>query len=209
MTTTPPPNPTPDADHAPRVTLRLATPADGPACAEIYRPYVETTAVSFEVVPPDAAEMTARIVRITQRTPWIVAEVDGVVRAYAYGSRHRERAAYDWTVETTVYVAAGSRGLGLGRATMRALLEILRVQGFHLAVAGVTPPNPASIGLHLALGFQRIGLFPAIGWKFGTWHGVEWYGLELGPREPGPRPIRPIAELAGTPELNRALAGSG
>jgi phosphinothricin acetyltransferase len=129
-----------------------------------------------------------------------------VVRGYAYGTRHRERAAYDWTVETTVYVDEGFTGRGIGRACMTVLLEILRVQGFHLAVAGVTTPNPGSIRLHLALGFERIGGFPAIGHKFRAWHGVDWFGLELGPREPEPRPVRPIRELAGTPELERVLA---
>ena len=74
---------------------------------------------------------------------------------------------------------------------MTALLEVLRLQGFHLVVAGITQPNPASTALHRALGFERIGEFEAIGWKFGGWHGVEWYGLELGPRDLPPAPIRP------------------
>jgi L-amino acid N-acyltransferase YncA len=207
MTTPPTPEPLPSA--ALRVSLRLATPEDGAACAAIYRPYVETAAVSFELVPPDGPELAARIARIVERTPWIVAEVDGTVRGYAYGSRHRERPAYDWTVETTVYVAPDARGLGLGRATMTALLDILRIQGFHLAVAGVTPPNAASAGLHLALGFERIGLFPAIGWKLEAWHGVEWFGLELAPREPAPAPVRPIGELADDPAVRHVLRAAG
>ena len=91
---------------------------------------------------------------------------------------------------------------------MTALLAILRLQGFHLAVAGVTLPNPGSVALHRSLGFTRIGEFEAIGYKHGRWHGVEWYGLELGPREPDPRPIRPIASLARTPELQRALGAA-
>ena len=194
-------------DPAP-ATLRLATPDDGAACAAIYRPYVESTAVSFEQAPPGAAEMGSRIARTIERTPWLVAEIEGTVRAYAYASRHRERAAYDWTAETTVYVDEGFTGRGLGRATMTALLAILRLQGFHLAVAGVTLPNPRSVALHRSLGFTRIGEFDAIGFKQGRWHGVEWYGLELGPREPEPRPIRPITSLAGTPELQVVLGAA-
>jgi len=189
-------------------TLRLATPGDGAACAAIYRPYVESTAVSFEQEPPDAAEMAARIDRTIQRTPWLVAEMDGTLRAYAYASRHRERAAYDRTAETTVYVDETFTGHGLGRAAMTALLAILRIQGFHLAVAGVTLPNPGSVALHRALGFTRIGEFEAIGYKQGRWHGVEWYGLELGPREPDPPPVTPMASLAGSREVQRALGGS-
>jgi len=189
----------------PRLTLRLATPDDGDACAAIYAPYVIDTAISFEAVPPDGAEMAGRITRTIARTPWVVAQVDGVIRAYAYGTRHRDRAAYDWTVETTVYVDRAFTRVGLGRATMRALLAILELQGAHLVVAGITPPNEGSIGLHLALGFERIGAFQAIGYKFGTWHGVEWFAKELGPREEDPRPLVPLADLLGTPELVEAL----
>jgi phosphinothricin acetyltransferase len=189
-------------------TLRLATPHDGAACAAIYRPYVEATAVSFEHAAPDAAEMTARIARTIQRTPWLVAEVDGRVRAYAYASRHRERAAYDWTAETTVYVDAALTGRGLGRAVMTALLAILRIQGFHLAVAGVTLPNAGSVALHRSLGFTRIGEFEAIGFKLGRWHDAEWYGLELGPRESDPPPVRPLPEIRATDGIRAALRGT-
>jgi len=185
-----------------------AVPGDGAACAAIYAPYVNGTAVSFELAAPDAAEMAARIERTLARTPWVVVEVDGTVRAYAYATRHRERAAYDWTVETTAYVDAGHVRRGLGRLAMTSLLAILRLQGAHLAVAGITLPHPASVGLHLALGFTRIGRYPAIGFKDGRWHDVEWYGLELGPRAEGPAPrapLVPLRELAGSAALAAAL----
>ena len=175
-------------------TVRLAGPDDGAACAAIYGPYVEDTSISFELTPPTAEEMAERIARTTARTPWLVVEVDGVVRGYAYGTRHRDRAAYDWTVESTVYVDRAFAGRGIGRAAMTALLEVLRLQGFHLVVAGITQPNPASTGLHAALGFERIGEFREIGWKQDRWHGVEWFGLELGPADPPPAPIRPLAD---------------
>jgi L-amino acid N-acyltransferase YncA len=191
------------------IRVRLATPADGDACAAVYAPYVERTSISFELAPPTGAEMATRIARTVERWPWLVVEVDGVVQAYAYGTRHRERAAYDWTVETTVYVAEGFQGRGLGRAAMRALVAVLRLQGFHLAVAGVTAPNPGSVALHRSLGFERIGEFEAIGWKLDGWHGVEWFALELAPRDPVPDPVTPIPDLAGTPELAAALEGHG
>jgi L-amino acid N-acyltransferase YncA len=190
-----------------RPTVRLATAHDAAACAAIYAPYVLETAISFELVPPDEAEMAARIERVIARTPWVVVEVGGVVRAYAYGTRHRDRAAYDWTVETTVYVERDFQRAGLGRLAMSAVLAILRLQGAHLAVAGVTPPNPGSARLHESLGFERIGTFEGIGFKQGAWHGVEWYGLELGPRDEDPAPLRPLPELAGTGEVEAALLG--
>jgi L-amino acid N-acyltransferase YncA len=186
---------------------RLATPADGAACAAIYGPYVEGTAISFETVPPTGDEIAARIARTIERTPWVVVEVDGAVRAYAYGTRHRERAAYDWTVETTVYVDRDFAHRGLGRLAMHALVAILRIQRAHLLVAGVTLPNPGSVRLHESLGYRPVGEFEAIGWKHGGWHGVAWYSLELAPREADPAPLVPLPNLAGTPELEAALAG--
>jgi L-amino acid N-acyltransferase YncA len=196
-------------DRAP--VLRLATPADGEAVAAIYAPYVRDTAISFETQPPDGAEMAARIARTLERTPWVVAEVERVVRGYAYAGRFRERPAYDWSAETAVYVDLSARGTGLGRSTMSVLLAILRLQGFRYAVAGVTPPNPASVALHRSLGFERVGAFERVGWKFGSWHGVEFFDLELAPRVAGeaPPPIRPLPELLGTPGLVGALRGEG
>jgi L-amino acid N-acyltransferase YncA len=185
---------------------RLAIPADGAACAAIYAPYVAQTAISFETTPPTVDEMAARIARTIERTPWVVVEVDGVVRAYAYGTRHRERAAYDWTVETTVYVDREFGRRGLGRAAMGAVVAILRLQGAHLLVAGITLPNPGSVRLHESLGYVPVGEFEAIGWKFGAWHGVSWYALELGPRNAAPTPLIPLPKLAGSPQVKAALA---
>lgn len=191
-----------------RPGVRLATPGDGAACAAVYAPYVTGTSISFELVPPDAAEMASRIARTIERTPWVVVELDGIVRGYAYGARHRERPAYDWTIETAVYVDRAFTGRGIGRVAMGAVLGILRLQGAHLAVAGITPPNPGSVRLHEALGFERIGRFEAIGWKQGRWHGVEWYALEIGPRGSHPAPLIPLPQLAGSPALAQALAPS-
>ncbi|MEO5965208.1 MAG: N-acetyltransferase family protein [Candidatus Limnocylindrales bacterium] len=189
--------------------VRLATPADGAACAAIYEPYVATTSVSFELEAPTGDEMADRIVGTVARSPWVVVELGGVVRSYAYGTRHRDRAAYDWTIETTVYVDRDLRGRGLGRAAMRALVAVLRLQGFHLAVAGITAPNPGSVALHRSLGFERIGEFGAMGWKLDAWHGVEWFALELSSRDPIPDPVIPLPDLVGTPELAAALGGHG
>ena len=191
--------------------LRLATPADGEAVAAIYTPYVAETAISFELIPPTGAVMAGRIAKALERWPYVVAEVDGVVRAYAYAGRFRERAAYDWTCESTVYVDRSLHRSGLGRATMEALIRVLRLQGFRLVVAGVTPPNPGSAGLHRALGFERVGQFEGVGWKYGRWWGVEFFELELFPAADGAdlAPIRPLPALLGTAELARAIAGDG
>ncbi len=186
--------------------LRLATPADGPACSAIYAPYVTDTCISFELTPPDGVEVGRRIAGTVGRLPWVVAEVDGVVRGYAYAGHFRDRAAYAWTAETTVYVDRDFHGRGLGRATLRAVILILRFQGFHSAVAGVTPPNPASVGLHEALGYRRIGLLEEVGWKDGRWHGVEFFALELSPSEQAPAPIRLLNGITGSNDLVRVMA---
>ena len=190
-------------------TLRLATPADAEAIAAIYAHYVTETAISFELEPPTSAVMAERIAKVLERGPYIVAEVDGVVRAYAYAGRFRDRAAYDWSCESTVYVDRSLHRSGLGRATMEAVIRVARLQGFRLVIAGVTLPNPGSEGLHLAVGFRRIGAFDGVGFKSGRWWGVDFFALELFPAVgvTDPPPVRPLPDLLGTVELARAIAG--
>jgi phosphinothricin acetyltransferase len=139
----------------------------------IYRPYVESTVISFEQEVPSLEEYTGRV----------VAEAEGQLLGYAYGSSHRERAAYKWSVETTVYVAAGVQRRGIGRHLYSALFPMLKDAGYCNAYAGVTLPNPASIALHQAVGFKPIGTFPRVGYKFGQWRDVAWFHLAL--REEG------------------------
>ena len=135
--------------------IRLAIAADGGRLAEIYAPAVVDSGISFEVDPPDAAEMVRRVGYVTERTPWLVCEHRGVVAGYAYASRHRERAAYDWSVEVSAYVGAEHHRAGVARALYTSLFAALAVQGFHNAYAGVALPNDASIAFHKAMGFTH------------------------------------------------------
>jgi len=175
--------------------LRLARESDAQAVAAIYRPWVERTPVSFELLPPSADEMARRIRAAAAFAPWLICEGEGGTWGYAYASRHRERAAYQWSVDVTIYVDDARRRRGVGRALYQSLFALLRLQGFVAAHAGITLPNPASVGLHEALGFHRIGTYPAVGYKLGAWHDVGWWQLRLCelPADPGP-PISP--ELA-------------
>ena len=170
--------------------IRLATPADGPALAAIYDPVVEKTAISFEIAAPGAAEMQRRVEQILQFAPWLVEaeERDGQVRGYAYASRHRERAAYQWCVDVAVYVGEAHRGQGIGAALYRALFPLLRAQNFYVAHAGITLPNAASVRLHESAGFRPIGIYRGVGYKMGAWHDVGWWQLELQPRPAHPPP---------------------
>lgn len=176
----------------------MARPGDGDALAAIYAPLVRDTAVSFATEPPTGPEMGAWVESILQTHPWLVAERSGEVAGYAYAAPHRKRAAYRWTVETSVYVHAEARRTGVARALYGALLIQLELLGFTTALAGVTLPGDASLCLHRSLGFSDVGVYRRVGFKQGAWHDVLWLERALGDaqRTPG-EPRRPDA-LAGT-----------
>jgi phosphinothricin acetyltransferase len=161
---------------------------DAAACAEIYRPYVTDTVISLEERPPDAREFRDRISRTTAGYPWLIAELGGRPVGFAYASRHRERAAYRWATDTTVYLERGHRRRGIGRALYERLFTLLRDQGLHVACAGITLPNEASVGLHEALGFTPVGVYRRVGYKMGAWRDVGWWQLDLLPITDGPPP---------------------
>lgn len=179
--------------------VRLATPeTDAAAVAKIYRPAVVSSLASFEERAPTADEMAGRMRAILERTPWLAAEEDGAVVGYAYAGPHHQRAGYRWSVNISVYVAAGHARRGIGRRLYDELLSILRRQRFVNVYAGITLPNPASIALHEAIGMRRIGVYEGVGYKLGAWHDVAWYHLRLAdPVADPPEPV-PLPEL---PEL--------
>ncbi len=174
--------------------VRIATPEDGAALAAIYAPFVRDTRVSFEEEAPSAEEMAARIARGLRTHAWLVLEDEGVV-GYAYGSSHRERAGYRWAVDVTIYLAESHRGRGLGRVLYGALFPLLRAQGFVVAYAGISLPNPGSVGLHESLGFRPVGIYRAVGYKAGAWHDVGWWELDLAERASPPAEPIPFADL--------------
>ncbi|HEY5943320.1 MAG TPA: GNAT family N-acetyltransferase [Solirubrobacterales bacterium] len=169
------------------LTIRDADPSrDAAACAAIYAPHVEGSAVSFEETAPDATDLAARIERYGNSHAWLVAEREGEVAGYAYATAFNERPAYRWSASVSVYIAEVARGQGVGRALYEALFARLRERGFRMACAGITLPNEASVGLHERLGFERTGLNREIGWKEGAWRDVGWFQMELAPAPDGP-----------------------
>lgn len=190
------------------MTLRLASSSDAGGIAEIYRPIVASTAVSFEVEPPDEPEMARRIQEITVNYPWLVYEEGGRVAGYAYGSRHRARAAYQWSVEVSAYVHPEFRRRGIGRALYESLFEFLRAQGYFNAYAGITLPNEGSVGLHETVGFRPVGIYRKIGYKLGAWHDVGWWELALQKPEGDPHKPLSLGELRQHPAWGK-LAGTG
>jgi L-amino acid N-acyltransferase YncA len=173
--------------------VRGAEATDADAIAAIYAPHVTEGVASFEAIAPDAAEMRARISETTRTHPWLVCERDGEVIGYAYAGPHSARAAYVWSVNVTVYIARQHQRGGIGRTLYTALFEQLRRQGFYNAYAGITVPNPGSVGLHEAMGFKRVGFYPAVGYKFGAWRDVGWWELPLQEKPLGapPPPLLP------------------
>jgi len=180
--------------------IRPADPArDAAACAAIYAPFVLGSAVSFEEVPPSADDFAAKIAQLSATHPYLVCERDGAVAGFAYGAPHRERAAYRWACDVSVYVDPAWHRRGIGRALYEALLARLRAQRFHVACAGITLPNDASVGLHEALGFEPVGVYRGIGWKAGAWRDVGWWQLRLLPPSdvPGQTPLEPLPPSGG------------
>ncbi|HEY1853093.1 MAG TPA: GNAT family N-acetyltransferase [Solirubrobacterales bacterium] len=178
--------------ETPELTIRDADPVrDAAACAAIYAPAVEDGAISFELRAPAPEEIAERMRRYQRTHPWLVAERGGKVVGYAYACSFNERPAYRWSTAVSVYVAAAERGRGRGRALYEELFARLRRQGLRMACAGITLPNPASVGLHEALGFRPVGVYGEIGWKQGAWQDVGWWQLELCPPAAGP-PAEPL-----------------
>lgn len=171
------------------VEIRLAGQDDAEAIAAIYRPFVESTIISFETVPPSAWEMADRIAATVTRFPWLVCEWDGEIAGYAYATKHRERKAYQWSVDTSAYVAPRYWQRRIGSGLYQSLFGILSAQGFVNAYAGIALPNPASVRLHESVGFQPVGIYRSVGHKLGAWHDVGWWERALqnhaaAPREP-------------------------
>ena len=139
--------------------IRLAQPADAPGIQAIYAPVVVETAVSFETEPPTVAEMSARVAETLPDHPWLVLEDEGSILGYSYGHGFGARAAYRWSVETSIYIHADARGRGAGLALYTALLAVLRPQGYRQAIGGIALPNPASVALPQSLGFTAVGVY--------------------------------------------------
>jgi phosphinothricin acetyltransferase len=167
------------------LNIRQATEADAPALLAIYAPFVERSSVSFETVPPTVDAFAARIVKCLTGWQYLVAERDGRAVGYAYGSMHRERAAYRFSAEVSAYVDPVCHRQGIGRALYLRLFDDLAARGYCNAFAGITLPNDASVGLHTAVGFEPVGVFRNIGWKFGRWHDVAWMQRALRDKPPG------------------------
>lgn len=160
-------------------SVRLAVPGDAAQIADIYKPYVLETAISFEEAVVDTDEMTSRIKKVLAAgLPWLVAEERGRVLGYAYATKWRERHAYRFTVECTAYVASGLARRGIGTALYGAMFPLLKEAGYHAVIAVIALPNAGSVSLHERFGMKKVAHFPQVGFKLGRWHDVgNWHLL--------------------------------
>ena len=185
--------------------IRLATGRDAEQVAAIYAPNVTDKVISFELEPPSGDEMHRRIEATLKRYPWLVCERQGRLLGYAYASAHGSRAAYQWSVDVSVYVHMEAHRTGVGRALYASLMAALELQGFYNAYAGATLPNPASVGLHEAVGFRPVGIYRGVGYKLGAWHDVGWWHLALRERRAEPDPPADLPAVLGSAGWSVAL----
>lgn len=187
------------------VVLRVAGEADAPAMLALYAPYVIQTTVSSEYTPPSLEEFVGRMRTYMARLPWLVCLVDGEVAGYGYASPHRTRAAYQWSVETSIYVAEEWHRHGIAGAIYAALFELLTMQGYYNIYVGITSPNERSMKFHKSMGFIISGAYQESMYKFGQWRDVLWMGKSLRPHEGEPQPAIPFPEIQDSPLVDRVL----
>jgi phosphinothricin acetyltransferase len=173
------------------VQVRVANASDARQILEIYTPYILGTAFTFETEVPSEAEFKERMQKYLHARPWLVCTLDGSVICYVYASGHRERAAYQWCCESSVYTKKDFQGMGIGRELYKVLFLILKMQGYRNIYAGITLPNEPSIKLHEKCGFTHFATYDNIGYKLGEWKNVGWWKLSVNHYDRKPSP--PIA----------------
>lgn len=189
----------------PEIMLRAATEADAPAMLALYAPYVTETTVSSEYEAPSLEEFSGRIRTFGKTLPWFICLIDGGVAGYGYAAPHRTRAAYQWSVETSIYVAQDRHRHGVASALYAALFEVLAMQGYYNIFVGITSPNERSMKFHGAMGFRISGSYQDSMYKFGQWRDVLWMAKSLRAHDGEPQPTVPFPEIKDSPLVERAL----
>lgn len=187
--------------------IRLADPKkDARQVAAIYYPYVINTPITFESTPPNGIEISSRMEHVLPSYPWLVCVHDNELMGYAYGDQFRSREAYDWSVETTIYVRESAHGLGIGSALYISLLEILKIQGYVSAVGVIALPNHKSVKLHERMGFRLDGTLPSAGYKDGKWYDVGLWWKQLNNPTKNPETPSNIYQLDQSTDDKLAIA---
>lgn len=183
----------------------LVQDSDASSIADIYRPYVEQTSISFEYEAPTPDEMLHRIRTITTDYPWLVCLEGNTIVGYAYASTHRHRTAYQWSVESAIYLSQTFHNKGLAPILYKTLFSLLKLQGLFTVLAGITIPNDKSVNFHKKMGFTHLGTYKNIGFKFGKWHDTQWFELPLNDYTLTPTPPKKFQEIVNTHEVQEIL----
>ena len=182
--------------------IRLANVDDAEEILAIYAHYIDQS-VTFECILPTLEQFQKRVEDVLQIYPYLVAEKDGKIIGYTYAHRFKERQAYDWSVECSIYLHPLARGMGLGKILYSALMKFLALQNIQMAYACVTMPNAASEALHSSVGFHCVAQMPNAGFKAEAWHDVKWYAKEIGEFPLKPKPVVPLKQT--NHELQRQI----
>lgn len=185
--------------------IRTARDEDAAAIHAIYAPSVSAGVATFETELPGVETMRERLRARLQHYPWLVWEDAGEVLAYAYAGRFRERAAYDWIAETSIYVRHDAQRRGIARRLYGVLLDVMRLQGITQAVGVITLPGTASVAMHEAMGFTSAGVWRQCGYKLGQWWDVGVWQKELQPAATPPSAVKPFPAFADTAALRNLL----
>ena len=176
--------------------IRPAHAGDAPALLEIYRPYVLHTAITFEYEVPSISEFEDRIKKISSRYPYLVAEENDKIIGYAYASSFKERAAYDWTAETSIYIDENRKSIGAGTALYESLEARMKLQNVTNLCACIAYPNPKSISFHEKFGYKTVAHFHQCGYKFNLWHDMIWMEKFIGEHTSEPNNFIPASRIA-------------
>jgi L-amino acid N-acyltransferase YncA len=177
------------------VEVRMAAPSDAQGILDIYASHIRESFCTFESEVPSLEQFRQRIEKTIQTKPWVVCTINNVIAGYAYASVHRERAAYQWCCESSIYTNNDFKGRGIGRQLYKVLFAILKKQGYRNVYAGITLPNEASIKLHEKCGFTHFATYENIGYKLGEWKNVGWWKLRLNNYDPEPSPPLQFSEM--------------
>lgn len=186
--------------------IRLVSESDTKAILEIYKPFIKNTVITFEYEIPTIAAFSERIKSIQKKYPYLVCEIDGSIVGYAYASEYNTRAAFDWSVELSIYINPKYHRKNIATALYSCLLKLLKLQGFYNAYALITSPNPQSEGFHTAFGFKPISFYPEIGYKFGIWHSLKCYELTINDHSEKPKTPKSIDQIKDTQKFNAILS---
>jgi phosphinothricin acetyltransferase len=182
----------------------MATTDDSESILKIYAPYIENTSYTFETEVPTIDAFKERISSYLHNWPWLVCEIDGTIAGYAYGTKHRERVAYQWSIESSVYVRDDYHRMGVAEALYTALINILKLQGFRNLYAVINLPNDKSVSFHEKLGFEYFATYKNVGYKLGRWKNVGWWQLQLNEYSMDPEPPIKFPDM-GTREVDNIL----